>query len=111
MRPGQAGRPYGAGGGVGEPFDGDFDAIIVYILDGLGSADWDLVETTWGMHRWHAMARHWREISPPMGRVLAAYAGWKPPIRAKPQELYGAEDLANFLQAFPGGEMVKPPAE
>jgi hypothetical protein len=38
---------------------------------------------------------------------MAAYCGWKPKPKAS-NDIYGAEDFANYLSRFPGGERVKP---
>jgi len=40
--------------------------------------------------------------------VMAAYCGWKPKLKPS-SDLYGPEDFAAFLRAFPGGEAVTPP--
>ena len=61
--------------------DGDFDAITVTILAGLGSTDWDKVEETWNLHRYAALQRHWMECGPPVYRTYAAVHGVLQPVR------------------------------
>lgn len=49
---------------------------------------------------------------PPIRVLMGAFVGWKPkPEAADAEDVFGPEDLANFLSQFPGGEMVAPPPE
>lgn len=42
---------------------------------------------------------------------MALFAGFKPKKTPKADDVYGPEDLANFLSQYPGGERVAPPPE
>ena len=91
----------------GEPFDGDFDAIICAILAGLGSADWDGVEDRWNLHRYGALMRHWSREGPPAYIAVAAYLGL-PRSTSAAAHTIGGEDLMNLLRTFPGGDQGLP---
>lgn len=63
-----------------------------------------------GLADYHGLARDYAEHGPPLRWVMALYAGWKP--KPKPStDVYGADDFANFLSQFPGGQAVAPPTE
>lgn len=60
-----------------------------------------IVWETLGLRDYAALVREYERAGPPMRQVLALHAGWKPP---KPKsDLYDAEDLFEYLKAFPGG--------
>ena len=67
------------------------------------------MEASWNIHRFNAQCRFWSEVAPPLNMVMAAYCGWKPKLKPS-ADVYGAEDFANYLSQFPGGERVKPEA-
>lgn len=55
-----------------------------------------------------ALLKHWGREGPPVYISAAAYLGLR---KSKPKaaDTLGGQDLANFLSAFPGGEMGLPP--
>jgi hypothetical protein len=61
------------------------------------------VETTWNLHRYAALMRHWSREGPPAYIAVAAYLGLRP-ARGGDNDQCGGQDLANFLATFPGGE-------
>jgi hypothetical protein len=49
--------------------------------------------------------RHWNREGPPLYIAAAAYLGLRKPA-PRPADRLEADDLMNFLRAFPGGEAV-----
>ena len=58
-----------------------------------------MIEASWGLGRYFAMHRHWREFGPPVHMAVAAYLGL---TRPRGQALAG-DDLAELLSSFSGG--------
>ena len=52
-----------------------------------------MIETRWGLARYFAMHRHWREFGPPLHIVAAAWLGLGHPR----QSTLEPEDLADLL--------------
>ena len=55
-----------------------------------------MIEASWGLGRYVAMHRHWREFGPPVHMAVAAYLGLTKPAA---RTVDGA-DLADFLSTL-----------
>ena len=58
-----------------------------------------MIEARWGLARYLAMQRHWREHGPPVHIAIAAWLGLSRPRRP----MVGPDDLAELLGSFSNG--------
>jgi len=58
-----------------------------------------VIEAGWGLSRYFAMHRHWREFGPPVHMAVAAYLGLN---RPRATTLAG-DELADFLSSLSSG--------
>jgi hypothetical protein len=55
-----------------------------------------VIEASWGLGRYLAMHRHWREFGPPVHMAVAAYLG----LAKSPARAADGDDLADFLSSL-----------
>jgi len=58
-----------------------------------------VIEASWGLRRYFAMHRHWREFGPPVHMAIAAWLGLTRPRR----QPLASDDLADFLSSLTSG--------
>ena len=55
-----------------------------------------MIEAGWGLARYFAMHRHWRDFGPPVHMAVAAWLGLNRP----PPQTVAGDDLADFLSTL-----------